>query len=146
MTKTAKELVEGKWDQVLVHAGLDREFLQYTRKEGPCPMCGGRTRFRFYNFDTGKHFCNGCGMAQSGWRLLRYLTGIEDPLALSDWVRHQWADIERVVSAPSTAGSFSRDASDESAWPALLEKYKKAWASSKPIREGSAAWAYRQRR
>lgn len=145
-SKTAKELVDGKWDQVLLHAGLDPAFLEYTKKEGPCPLCGGTTRFRFYDIETGKHFCNKCGMAQSGWRILRSLLGIEDPLLLSDWVRHEWAKIEKVERPASVGRSGARDGSDESTWPALIEKYAKAWASSKPIREGSAAWRYRQRR
>jgi putative DNA primase/helicase len=146
----AAVLVKGKWDKVLLHAGLDPAFFEYnrlTKKEGPCPMCGGKTRFVFYDYvETGKHYCRACGMKQSGWRLLGYLLNINDPYELSDWVRHEWANIDRIDRPATTASTFVRDPYDESAWPEVLEKYKKAWKSSKPIQEGSAAWRYRQRR
>lgn len=143
--QSAKELVDGKWDQVLKHAGLDDAFFGYTRSEGPCPMCGGRTRFRFYDVKSGKHFCNGCGMAQDGWRLLRHLLGITDPFELSDWVRHEWAQIEKVEPS-AFVRSGSGDASDESTWPALQAKYAREWEAGKPIQEGSPAWLYRKLR
>ena len=138
----ARDLVEGKWDQVLRHAGLDDKFFGYTRSEGPCPMCGGNTRFRFYDVKSGKHFCNRCGMAQDGWRLLKHLLNTDDPHELSDWVRHEWAQIEKVEPAAVVHGP-SGDASDESTWPALLAKYVKEWEAGKPIKEGSPAWKYR---
>lgn len=143
--QSAKELVDGKWDQVLKHAGLDDAFFGYTRSEGPCPMCGGRTRFRFYDVKSGKHFCNGCGMAQDGWRLLRHLLGITDPFELSDWVRHEWAQIEKVEPSAFVKSPVG-DASDERNWPALRLKYIRAWEEGRAIQEGSPAWLYRKLR
>ena len=35
---------EGRWPSILMALGLSPEFLK--NKHGPCPMCGGKTRFR----------------------------------------------------------------------------------------------------
>ena len=39
-----KEVI-GKWPSTLLELGIPEEFL--TGKHGPCPMCGGKDRFRF---------------------------------------------------------------------------------------------------
>ena len=45
-------------------------------KHGPCPLCGGRDRFRFDDKDgRGTYFCSGCG-AGDGVRLAMGITGL----------------------------------------------------------------------
>lgn len=49
----------GQWQGVLEGAGVT---LPQGRKHGPCPMCGGRDRFRFDDRDgRGTWICNQCG-------------------------------------------------------------------------------------
>src|SRR5207248_9709322 len=49
-----------RWRALLPQLGLDTRFL--TNKHGPCPMCGGKDRFRFDDKDgTGSYYCNRCG-------------------------------------------------------------------------------------
>jgi putative DNA primase/helicase len=53
--------------------GVDIGFLQ--NRHGPCPICGGRDRYRFDDRDgTGSYFCNQCG-AGTGLILIRKLKG-----------------------------------------------------------------------
>ncbi len=40
-----KSAVQGRWPVLLQAAGIDAGFLQ--RRHGPCPVCGGKDRFRF---------------------------------------------------------------------------------------------------
>ena len=55
------ELANGHWPSILgALAGLTSE--QLTDKHQPCPMCGGKDRYRFDDQDgTGSWYCNQCG-------------------------------------------------------------------------------------
>jgi putative DNA primase/helicase len=55
------ELANGHWPSILgALAGLTSE--QLTDKHEPCPMCGGKDRYRFDDQDgTGSWYCNQCG-------------------------------------------------------------------------------------
>ncbi|MCG8355766.1 MAG: toprim domain-containing protein [Kiloniellales bacterium] len=50
----------GRWPEILSRLGIDRSFLR--NRHGPCPLCGGKDRFRFDDRDgTGSYYCNQCG-------------------------------------------------------------------------------------
>ena len=55
------DLAKGHWPSILgTLAGLTSE--QLTDKHQPCPLCGGKDRYRFDDLDgTGSWFCNDCG-------------------------------------------------------------------------------------
>lgn len=60
--------VVGKWIDVLVALGVDRQYL--INKHGKCPFCGGRDRYRFDNKNgNGTFYCNHCG-AGDGFKFL----------------------------------------------------------------------------
>jgi len=60
MTKIT-DLARGKWPDILASlAGISSA--QLTDKHQPCPLCGGKNRYRFDDIDgTGSWFCNQCG-------------------------------------------------------------------------------------
>jgi putative DNA primase/helicase len=61
------DLAQGQWPSILgALAGLSTE--QLTDKHQPCPLCGGKDRYRFDDQDgSGSWFCNKCGgPSQSG--------------------------------------------------------------------------------
>lgn len=73
MTSDVMNLAKGRWFEILTHFSLPAEALQ--NKPGPCPICGGKDRFRWDNKDErGTYFCNQCG-AGDGMYLLRKVTG-----------------------------------------------------------------------
>lgn len=50
----------GKWRAILPALGVDPRFL--SGKHGPCPVCGGKDRFRFDDQEgRGTFYCSGCG-------------------------------------------------------------------------------------
>lgn len=50
----------GKWHGILKSFGLSEEFLR--NKHGPCPLCGGKDRWRFDDKNgTGSYYCSHCG-------------------------------------------------------------------------------------
>jgi putative DNA primase/helicase len=63
----------GKWFGILTGLGVDERFLK--NRHGPCPMCGGKDRFRYDDKNgTGSYFCSGCG-AGDGMNFAIKITG-----------------------------------------------------------------------
>lgn len=69
------DLAKGKWKGILSALGFPPNAL--TGKNGPCPMCGGKDRFRFDNQGgEGSAICSGaCGSSGNGWKLLEKWKG-----------------------------------------------------------------------
>jgi putative DNA primase/helicase len=65
-----------KWYDILTTLGVREEFL--TGKHTPCPICGGKDRFRFDDKDgLGTWFCNQCQpQAGDGIKLIQKVFGI----------------------------------------------------------------------
>lgn len=67
-----KELARGRWPTILHAMGVDIKFL--SKKNGPCPICGGKDRYRFTDFQgEGRYYCTQCGPGD-GFDLLRRVT------------------------------------------------------------------------
>lgn len=50
----------GRWREILPRCGIDSTFL--VNKHGPCPLCGGKDRFRFDDRSgAGDYICGQCG-------------------------------------------------------------------------------------
>jgi putative DNA primase/helicase len=60
MTFDTIERARGRWREILPQLGVETRFL--LNRHGPCPICGGKDRFRFDDRDgSGSYFCNQCG-------------------------------------------------------------------------------------
>src|SRR5437868_349890 len=67
------ERARHRWGEILPRLGVETRFL--TNRHGPCPLCGGKDRFRFDDRDgTGSYICGQCG-AGNGIILVRKLNG-----------------------------------------------------------------------
>lgn len=65
---TAQSQAKGKWHDILSRLGVDGKYL--TGKHGPCPVCGGKDRFRFDDkHGKGGWICSACG-AGDGFALV----------------------------------------------------------------------------
>lgn len=54
------EIARGRWKNMLPALGVPSQYL--SGKHGPCPVCGGKDRFRWDDKDGGGgYFCNSCG-------------------------------------------------------------------------------------
>ena len=83
-----KELSRNKWYSIHAHF-IDKRFL--TGKHTPCPLCGGKDRFRYdLKSDMGSYFCSGCG-AGTGIHLLAMTQGITHEAA--------WRKVESVIGS-----------------------------------------------
>jgi putative DNA primase/helicase len=60
MSGTTVERARGRWREILPQLGVSVRYL--VNKHGPCPLCGGKDRYRFDDRDgTGSYYCNQCG-------------------------------------------------------------------------------------
>lgn len=73
MNESVLDRASGKWPEILEALGIPPEHL--TRKHGPCPMCGGKDRWRFTDWQSkGGWICNACGTGD-GMDLLQQYHG-----------------------------------------------------------------------
>jgi putative DNA primase/helicase len=79
MTGSTIERARGRWLEILPQIGIASNFLR--NKHGPCPLCGGKDRFRFDDKQgAGTYICSQCG-AGNGLILIRKFTGWDFPTA-----------------------------------------------------------------
>jgi putative DNA primase/helicase len=73
MNMNTVERACGRWRQILPLFGIETRYLR--NEHGPCPLCGGKDRFRFDDRDgSGSYYCNQCG-AGTGLLMIRKLKG-----------------------------------------------------------------------
>jgi putative DNA primase/helicase len=126
---TAK--AEGRWRDILSMVGIDQKFL--TKKNGPCPMCGGKDRFRYTDLNgKGTWVCNECGRG-GGIALVMKFKSMDFKAA---------AKLVEPLIANAQADRIDSKLPDDEAY----RRMRRAWTLSKPIVEGSLAWRYMESR
>jgi putative DNA primase/helicase len=116
------ERATGRWRSILPALGIDPRFL--TGKHGPCPMCGGRDRWRFDDKrGDGTWICTHCG-AGNGIALAKLVTGVCDFKKIAE-------KIEAVL--PQVRPDPVRKERDEAANRASLNHL---WQTGRPVRPG----------
>lgn len=85
------DAARGRWYGILRSCGVDENFLR--NRAGPCPLCGGRDRYRWDNHnDEGGFYCNACGagdgfallMGVKGWTFQEAATEVDALVANTD--------------------------------------------------------------
>lgn len=130
MLPRPSELATGRWLGILPSLGIRSEFL--TGKHGPCPMCGGKDRWRFDNkMERGTWICNECG-AGDGFKLLQVFHGWSFHEALNEVKRV----CHFVEAKPEKASDEARD----------MANVRKTWKEALRLTKGDPAWLYLHRR
>ena len=135
----AEDIAEGNWESILLSAGLDPAFFAY--KEGPCPVCGGNTRFR-WRAKQESGFCNHCRLL-GGFKLLQHLLGVEFRGA-ADYIRawHGGSAKEMPVNAQVRTVKKTEVDDTEKLW----NKYDVMWCEGLPVTTGDPVHKYVQGR
>lgn len=140
--RNAEDIASGNWESILLAARLDKSYLRY--EEGPCPICGGKARFR-WRAKKESGFCNGCRFV-GPFTILQTLLGT-DFRGAADYVR-RWACMDQGVGAPARVVRLAPrprpvevDDTEQ-----LRQKYRKLWGESVVIEEGMPAHEYLTRR
>ena len=135
----ARDVAQYRWREILQAAGVDADFLK--KKEGPCPMCGGNTRFSFNDKGgNGTFFCRYCGMGD-GFKFLQ-LYQDSDYAGVCKWIENWYGGqpVEVRNSLPP-----KRDDSDELTPEKIIKnkaKHKTLWEACRPVTEGDPVWKY----
>jgi putative DNA primase/helicase len=126
------ERCNGRWRSILPALGIDQRYL--TGKQSPCPICGGRDRFRWDNKrGDGTFFCNWCGAGQ-GIKLAMLFTGISDFKEIA-------TKIDAVLGeAPREQARAERSQAEHRA------NMNRLWQGSRPVRAGDHVDKWMRRR
>jgi putative DNA primase/helicase len=117
----------GRWKEILPILGIDRRFL--VNKHGPCPLCGGKDRYRFDDREgSGSYYCNQCG-AGTGIILIRKLNRWDHATACKriDEIIGQEPRVEPERAPTGSSADARRKAVDDllraSRHPAVVRDY-----------------------
>ena len=125
------ERARGRWTGLLPMLGIDSRYL--TPKQGPCPICGGKTRFRYDDKEgRGTWICNHCG-AGDGADLAMRVAGID--------FRELAARVEPMIGEVSPAfGNAARSSED------CRDSLNRLWRSTSQVRTGDPVARYLRNR
>jgi putative DNA primase/helicase len=129
-----KNRAQGRWFTILPSLGIGGQFLR--NRHGPCPMCGGKDRFRFDNLeDRGTFICSHCGSGDGVTLLMKFHSWDFQTAAL---------EIEKIIgddgapAPPAPTAPRPPSPIEEADHAALL----KLWREAKPITPGDPADLY----
>lgn len=124
------DAAHGKWRGILLELGMPSSFL--INKHGPCPMCGGKDRFRWDNKEgMGTFICSNCG-AGDGMQLAKLFTGYE----FKELANKIDAIVNNIKYDPKSAQS--NEINDEKKRAMLRQVY----AASVPVQKGDLVDKY----
>ena len=122
-----------RWHGILPAIGIPPKAL--TNRHGPCPICGGRDRFRFDNKGgRGTWICSHCG-AGDGIELVKKFLGCDFKDAARQIEQH-------IGAAPIIVRDFSRPASTAITNNVQRDEMVKLWKRAKPITPDDLAGRY----
>ncbi|AOY02368.1 toprim domain-containing protein [Jeongeupia sp. USM3] len=139
-----KSLARDRWPALLQAAGIDAAFLR--KKHGPCPVCGGKDRFRFTDRDgRGCFVCNHHRPdGGDGFQLLADWLRC-DFLGAARWVADHFGG--NTVAAAVDPAELARRAEREQAeqqrlWAKARARNAALWQEAQPVDADSPAGLY----
>jgi putative DNA primase/helicase len=143
------ERAQGRWREILPQLGIEIRFL--SNRHGPCPLCGGKDRFRFDDRDgSGSYYCNQCGPGL-GLLLVRKLHDWDHKTACDaiDKIIRTDAKLLPCSAGRSSCGPRQKEAAirrllHEARQPEVVETYlrRRGVTSTSPMLRGHARCAY----
>lgn len=124
------EVAAGRWPGILSALGVLDE-RQLTGRHCPCPMCGGKDRFRFDDKDgRGTWFCNSCGAGN----------GVDLVLQAKGWdFKTAAKEIEQAAGVVQPGPKLRSTEQDEATKVARL---RNVWVEARPLQPGDEAMHY----
>lgn len=130
--KEVKNQARGHWFEILATNGMNSRFLN--NKNGPCPFCGGKDRWRWDNkAGDGGGYCHQCDAKGDGISILAKWTGLSR--------REDFGKLLKLVS--DSMGFHSAESRFPSADLEIRKKKfnkdqaEKIWNTSEPITDAS---------
>jgi putative DNA primase/helicase len=122
------ETARGRWHGILPQLGISSKLLR--NRHGPCPMCGGKDRFRFDDREgKGTWICNKCGSGD-GAELVKRVKGVE------------FKEAAKMIEGVTGVAKF-----DPQPKPvASREKMNRMWGAARPLIRYDKVARYLERR
>jgi putative DNA primase/helicase len=125
MKPQLSEQTAHRWRSILPHFGIGETFL--TGNHGPCPVCGGKDRFRFDDKEgRGTFYCSGSCGAGDGPKLIMLKTGMRFA-DLADEIRRRLGETTEEAPRPGVDPQRHRQAC------------RTLWQGSTPVFDDEAA-------
>lgn len=122
------EVAADRWPGILSALGVLDE-RQLAGRHSPCPMCGGKDRFRFDDKDgRGTWFCSHCG-AGNGVDLVLKAKGLDFKTAAREI--EQAAGVVKPGAVKTEQGEAEK-----------VSKLRRVWNEARPLQEGDEAVRY----
>lgn len=127
MMQDTRTAAVGKWRSILASLGVEERFL--SGKHCPCPICGGKDRFRFDDKEgRGTWICSVCG-AGDGFKLLFELKG---------WPFKEAArEVDQVVGSANYQKPRVGLSEDD-----RKRNLRELWKASQPVQKGDPVDVY----
>lgn len=147
MNDKAEDLAYGRWPEILQAAGISDVY--FNGKNGPCPFCGGRDRYRWSNKYGGVWLCTGCpeseGKWANGFKMLMKHLGFTSFRDAADHVRRYCNGgtrdrSERAARAPVARSDPQAEAERN------MRRMVSIWEASRAITPGDPVDLYLHRR
>ena len=124
-----KDRAHGRWHGILSGVGIPSKMLR--NKHGPCPMCGGKDRFRFDDkLGRGTWICSQCG-AGDGIELVKQFLRCDFKAAA--------VEIEKHIGTSPIMTAGGKPAQDDQQTRDLM---RSMWERARPIEPLDAAGRY----
>jgi putative DNA primase/helicase len=125
--QSVREVAQGKWPGILKALGFEDKYLK--NAHGPCPICGGKDRYRFDDKDgRGTYFCSTCG-AGDGVKLVMLFKNLD--------FRNAAMQIEQAAGFVKSS-RYEEKKSDEY----LKSRLRRLWVESRPVMHGDEVTEY----
>lgn len=128
------EVMKGRWGYFYADRFPDlREAMDRGNTQGPCPVCGGRTRFKFFKDwqSSGGGMCQRCGTFAGGYFLTEWLLGTTQAASreLHEWLRQESRSGSSAKIARKPVVDIPKDNAKAQAYN------QKLWAECLPLTE-----------
>lgn len=143
MKVNAEDLAYGQWPDILMDAGLDPSY--FSGKGGPCPLCGGKDRYRWVQRKHGGVWvCNGCSDDKyaTGMHLLMQIRGYKSYAEACDHVRRYFNGTAESAPRMPVHRTVPEDGWTPEKIQANRERMLRFWNEGRAVQEGDPVWRY----
>lgn len=150
LSEKLNRLATDKWPAILQHGlGIDARYL--VNRHGPCPVCGGKDRFRFDNKDgTGRYYCSQCGGSGAGGfgdgiSLVMKIKGLSFKDAAKWVIEDYLGDPGRARHAEVASRAFARAVFEELDDATIAKRrsaFRDVWTAAHAVEPGDPVWLY----
>ena len=145
------ERAQHRWPEILPLLGIETRFL--TNRHGPCPICGGKNRYRFDDkAGSGSYYCHQCGAGfgvtlvckKNGWDFKTACDEIDKIIGTAANPKPAAVTIKGATRGAEQRAKAVQRVLDEARQPAICEAYlrRRGLTVTSPVLRGHPRCPY----